>query len=38
MGNLLPFHGGKRADDANDREVLQKALPVLKMIVESFVY
>lgn len=30
------FHGGKRADDANDREVIEKALPLLKMIVESF--
>lgn len=32
------FHGGKRADDANDREVLQQALPLLKMIVDSFVH
>ena len=31
------FHGGKRADDANDREVLEKALPLLVMIVDSFV-
>ncbi len=32
------FHGGKRADDANDREVLQHAVPLLKMIVGSFVH
>lgn len=31
------FHGGKRADDANDNEVLAKALPLLAMIVKSFV-
>ena len=31
------FHGGKRADDANDREVLEKALPLLAMIVGVFV-
>lgn len=31
------FHGGKRADDANDNEVLAKALPLLEMIVGSFV-
>ena len=30
------FHGGKRADDANDCEVLEHALPLLKMIVDSF--
>ncbi len=30
------FHGGKRADDANDRQVIEMALPLLKMIVESF--
>ncbi|MBC7947999.1 MAG: hypothetical protein H7Y42_08990 [Chitinophagaceae bacterium] len=30
------FHGGKRADDANDREVLEKALPLLAMIVCAF--
>jgi hypothetical protein len=30
------FHGGKRADDANDRKVIKKALPLLKMIVEFF--
>lgn len=30
------FHGGKRADDADDGEVVEKALPLLKMIVESF--
>lgn len=32
------FHGGKRADDANDQEVLEKALPLLAMIVRSFVH
>ncbi len=31
------FHGGKRADDANDRMVLKKALPLLEMIVKTFV-
>ena len=31
------FHGGKRADDANDNEVLTRALPLLAMIVNSFV-
>lgn len=31
------FHGGKRADDSNDREVIEKALPLLKMIVEHFI-
>ncbi len=31
------FHGGKSPDDANDREVLEKALPLLVEIVESFV-
>jgi hypothetical protein len=30
------FHGGKRADDANDLQVIEKALPILRMIVESF--
>ena len=30
------FHGGKRADDANDREVLERALPLLVMVVGSF--
>lgn len=30
------FHGGKRADDANDAEVLEKALPLLMMVVDSF--
>jgi hypothetical protein len=30
------FHGGKRFDDASDREVLEHALPLLTMIVESF--
>ena len=32
------FHGGKRADDANDLEVVQKALPLLKIIVEHFIH
>ncbi len=31
------FHGGKRPDDANDNEVLDRALPLLTMIVNSFV-
>lgn len=30
------FHGGKRADDNNDIEVLEKAIPLLEMIVKSF--
>lgn len=30
------FHGGKLADDANDLEVVEKALPLLMMIVNSF--
>lgn len=30
------FHGGKRANDANAHEVIQKALPLLKIIVEFF--
>lgn len=30
------FHGGKRADDANDRDVLEKALPLLITIVGAF--
>lgn len=32
------FHGGKRADDANDREVIDKALPLLRKIVYFFLY
>jgi hypothetical protein len=32
------FHGSKRADDASDHEVVEKALPLLVMIVESFLY
>ncbi len=32
--NLL--HGGKRADDANDHQVVEKATPLLKMIVSDF--
>ena len=31
------FHGGKRYDDANDKEVLENAIPLLKMIVECSV-
>jgi hypothetical protein len=31
------FHGGKMADDANDTAVLEQALPLLVMIVGSFV-
>ena len=31
------FHGGKRADDANARQVVEMALPLLKMIVEFFI-
>ena len=31
------FHAGKVADDSSDRAVLKNALPLLKMIVESFV-
>ena len=30
------LHGGKRADDANDHDVLVQAFPLLKMIVEYF--
>ena len=30
------FHGGKRFDDANDREVIKKAIPLLKCIVTYF--
>jgi len=30
------FHGGKRADDAGDVEVVRKALPLLRMVVEAF--
>jgi hypothetical protein len=32
------FHGGKRADDTNDRQVIENALPLLRMIVEFFMY
>jgi hypothetical protein len=32
------FHGGKRADDANDHEVVEKALPLLSMIVGHFIH
>lgn len=31
------FHGGKRPDDANDVQVIEKALPLLEMIVYHFV-
>ena len=34
-GNL--FHGGKRADDASDANVVNYALPLLKEVVNSFV-
>jgi hypothetical protein len=30
------FHGGKRSDDGNAEEVLEKALPLLRLIVVSF--
>ncbi len=30
------FHGGKRTDDANDLDVVNRALPLLRMIVEDF--
>lgn len=30
------FHGGKRADDSNDQEVLLKATPLLSLIVAAF--
>jgi hypothetical protein len=36
IGNNL-FHGGKRADDASDTNVVEHALPLLKEIVNSFV-
>jgi hypothetical protein len=29
-------HGGKRADDANDQDVIRRAFPLIKMIVEHF--
>lgn len=31
------FHGGKRADDAHDSEVLENGFPLLAMIVDSLV-
>jgi hypothetical protein len=31
------FHGGKRFDDANDRDVVTKAVPLLEMIVMNYV-
>lgn len=30
------FHGGKRADDASDHEVVERALPLLASVVEAF--
>jgi hypothetical protein len=30
------FHGGKREDDGNDFEVVEKAMPILSMVVSSF--
>jgi hypothetical protein len=30
------FHGGKRSDDGNAEEVLEKAFPLLRLIVLSF--
>lgn len=30
------FHGSKEWDDANDQEVLEKAIPLLLLIVEAF--
>jgi hypothetical protein len=30
------FHGGKRFDDANDRNVIEKAIPLLKKVVNYF--
>ncbi|MCI0397961.1 MAG: hypothetical protein L0332_16995 [Chloroflexi bacterium] len=31
------FHGGKRADDADDNEVLEKALSLVAMVVKHFI-
>lgn len=31
------YHGGKRSDDADDVEVVEKALPLLQMIVDYFI-
>jgi hypothetical protein len=31
------FHGGKRVDDARDRSVVEHALPLLKLLVETFI-
>jgi hypothetical protein len=31
-------HGGKRGDDGDDQEVLERAFPLLKMIVEHFIH
>lgn len=30
------FHGGKRFDDANDVEVIDRAVPLLELIVSAF--
>lgn len=30
------LHGGKRADDANDHEVVEQALPLLALVVDAF--
>jgi hypothetical protein len=30
------FHGGKRFDDANDRKVVEKAIPLLDLVVKYF--
>jgi hypothetical protein len=32
------LHGGKRADDANDHEVVERALPLLASVVEAFLH
>lgn len=31
-------HGGKRADDANDIEVVERALPLLQIILNAFIH
>jgi hypothetical protein len=31
-------HGGKNPDEANDIEVVEKALPLLDMVVISFIH
>ena len=30
------FHGGKRADDAQDQEILKNAIPLLAIVVRFF--